>query len=341
MYDMMTLSWSYDLDERMDRSTTEARYYHEYNEHAIPEIRTKKNPEYSSSLRTLIRECLHIKIGKRPTPEQLLERTQRGLEAAVRSRRLDAEDDDGPRVYHMGHEINHMPVGDAGLSMHRYDFVALRNEHFPDPAWQPLLSARWASAVRNGNLINQPVEEGGPKRGRPPLKATVRHDPRPLDARANPHGVKWKLRPLASEKVGPGDNGDDDDVDDDRQRDLEYQKEIGERIRNTGPHDTQELIPNPDNGDAARPRNASEDTRTSLERATDHLIAMAREMAHPRNVPPVQGPRLRLNPPKTPPDHQPRSTRKRRRAMGLSIDENFEEAEGHVVEGHNLRKRRR
>lgn len=339
MYDMMTLAWSYGLDDKMDRYTTEARYYGAYNEHAIPEIRTKKKPEYSSSLRDLIRECLHIKIAKRPTPQQLLEHIQSGLAAMVRSRQEDAGEPNGPRVYHMGNEINHMPVGDAGLTMTRDEWKVFRADHWLNPLWQPLLSGRWAEKVRNGELVKQPIEEGGPKRERRPINGTVKPDPRPLDAFLNHRGVIWKLRSSSLDGDLQGENEDNGD-NDRRQREIDYQNEIADRIRKSGPHDTRELSPKPNDGGGAKLADTFEEARTSMQRAADRLAAMAGEMVHPGDVPPSQIPRIILHPPGEASNHQPRPKRKRKRAMGISIDENFQEAEGRVVRGHNLRKRR-
>jgi hypothetical protein len=270
MYDLLTLSWPFDLDDRMDKYTTEARYYGEYNEHAISEIKTKKKPEYSNLIRDLIRECLHIKIAKRPTPEQVLERTKRGLEAVVRSREGETGDRNGPRLYYMGNEINHMPVGGAGLGVSRGDWAAIREQFFLNPLWQPLLSGRWADEVKSGELVNRPIEEGGPKRKRRPVHGNVKADVH------NQRGVAWVLRSSSLDRETP-----------------------------TQPSN---ILPRPPSDQARRPSNQPQ---------------------------PPSGQQ-----PQAPPSQQPRRPKKRRRVMGISIDEDFQEATGRVVEGHNLRKRR-
>lgn len=340
MYDMLTLSWSDELDEKMHKTTTEAEYYGSLREHAIPEIRTNKKPEYSSDLRDLIRECLHIEIGKRPTPQQLLERTQRGLEAAAQSRLQGADDHDGPRVYHMGNEINHMLRGDAGLPAQRSDWKAIREQFWMDPHWEPLLSGRWAPQVRSGELANRPIEEGGPKRPVRPFAGSVRADPRPIDNFQNHRGVIWTLPSLSPERDTPGNNGGSDG---DNQRDLAHPYNPGENKPSSGPHDTGELSPRPNEGDAARPPDAPDDALTNAERTTQRPAEAAGETGQPGNVStgPVQ--RLKINPPKAAPKEQlPRKqTKKRKRVMGISLDDIAQEVQGRNVEGHNLRPKRR
>ena len=340
MYDMMTLSWSYELDEMMYKSATEAEYYGRLNEHAIPEITTNKKPEYSSALRDLIRECLHIEIGKRPTPQQLLERTQRGLETAAQSRLQGADNHDGPRVYHMGNEVNHMPRGDAGLSAQRSDWKAIREQFWLDPHWQPLLSGRWAPQVRSGELVNQPIEEGGPKRPVRPFGGSVQADPRPIDNFQNHRGVIWTLRSLSPERDTPSNKGGSDGDD---PRDLGHQYNPGEDRPSSRPHETQELSPKLDEGDAARPPDAPEDTLTSLERATQRLADAAGERGQPGNVSSRPVRRLKINPPKAAAKKQlpQKQTKKRKRDMGISVDDIAQGVQGRNVEGHNLRPKRR
>lgn len=254
MHDMMKLDYGDQVDGIMDREISERNYYEKYNEHGIPPITTKKVPEYSSSLRDLIRECLHIKIGKRPSPRALLDRTGRGLQAAAESIRTNPHDFNGPRVYYMGHEINHMPAGNAMRAMRQEDFECIEQDMWPDPTWQPLLAARWAPQVINRELVNEPIVEGGPKREIPPLHATVRKDPRPLED--NPRGVRWALQwpsPRNSEqrdKQG-GDEGANNQRGNERtnsQRwrdEMQYQEELGQQLRDSGTHDTLSLSPPP------------------------------------------------------------------------------------------------
>ncbi len=342
MYDLLKLAYWYGLDDGM-RSTTEELYYQEYDQHAIPEITTRKKPEYSTTLRELVRECLHIEIRKRPTPDQLLARTREGLETAMRSRRRNADESNNaevsknpPRVYYMGSEINHMPIGDAEIRMGRDEWREFRGDLWPDPAWQPLLSARWAPEVQKGLLVNHPVVEGGPTRQRPWLDATVRRDPQPL--LGNPRGVIWT--PRSSPSRGDAQRIDGVGGDDDHQREAQYQHELGQRVRDSGPHDTQKINSSPNNSNTTRRPDAFEAARARQERAVDHLAALAGDMPHPPAVP--SGPkRVKLNPPKPPPKQQPQRRQRRRRAMDLSIDDDFREAEGHFIEGHNLRKRPR
>jgi hypothetical protein len=406
MYDLLTLAWPFDLEDTMEKDTTEARYYGEYNEHAIPEIKTTKKPEYSNLIRDLIRECLHIKIAKRPTPEQVLERAQRGLEAVMRSSEGRMGNRNGPRLYYMGNEINHMPVGDAGLSMGRADWAAVRGDVFPNPLWQPLLSGRWADEVRGGQLVNQPIEEGGPKRKRRPVHGYVKADPHSLNYMQNRRAVTWKL--LSS--TLDGEQGKDDEEEQRRQRELDFQDEVANTRQESGPHNGQEVGPTPSINDAASAVDDAEKEAAATQRALEFLQAMAREMVHPnldrdprttanaptdssnvnarppssqarpssknearlpsnqRQPPSSQAQQQSNQPqppsnqsqlpsdqsqppsdqpqpptgqqPQAPPRQQSRRPRKRRRVMGISIDEDFQEATGRVVRGHNLRKRR-
>lgn len=336
MYDMLTLSYGYELDEKM-RSTTEERYYNLYNQHTIPEITTKKNPEYSASLRDLIRECINIEIARRPTPQELLDKTKGALNTLLTSRRDQGLGSAGPKLYYIGHEINHMPLGNAGVPMRRGDWKALRQDHWADPTWQPLLSARWAAQVRNGDLANRPIDEGGPKRGRPPLVATVRRDPGLSGA--NPRGVKWEFPSLTAEGDGLAPRGDEVG-DGDRRDERENDHTLGRNVRDPASTDTQVLSAGANNDDASRGRREASELARQRQRDAERLAAAALEMVHPRDMaPPV--PRIRLLPPQPPPEQQPQLKRKRPRVMGLSIDEHFREPEGSVVEGHNLRKRRR
>jgi hypothetical protein len=363
MYDLMTLSWPDELDGKMDRETTEEEYYHSLHQHAIREITTGKNPDYSPSLRQLIRECLHIEIGKRPTPLELLTRTTIGFSEAVRSRRFQTNQSRGPRVYYMGHEINHMPRGDARIPMLRRDFRAFRKDGRPDPDWQPLLSARWAPEVRNGELVDQPIVEGGPQRKLSFNTAIVTRD------LLRQGGVRWKLRSQPVDGVEQEDDWVSDDVDPSDEE--QYQRDLGHQIRNDGPHDTRVLNPTANRRDAASRRDT---LRLARERANQDQAHLAATTAYypprspkrptpeplspqrsppqrfsrqwptpppPPPPPPLPPRRLRLNPPK-PPQEQPRkAARRKKRVLGLSIDGTLQEAEGDMVEGHNLRKRRR
>jgi len=340
MYDLLTLAWPFSLDENME-NTTEARYYGEYNEHTIPEIKTNRKPEYSTLIRDLIRECLHIKIAKRPTPEQIFERTQRGLEAVVRSREGETGDRNGPRLYYMGNEINHMPLGDAGLDFSHEDWAAVKKEFFVNPLWQPLLSGRWTDAVSSGKLVNRPIEEGGPKRKRRPVQGNVKPDSRPLNEGRNNRGVIWKLRSSSVDR---------EQVEDDEEKQRRQRE------------DNQDEVARPSKNDAAEAVDDANMEPTLSQQANALLDALEEEMEHPRlpleeappttanaptessNVharPPSNQPQPPLGQqPQAPPSQQPRRPKNRRRVMGISIDEDFQEATGRVVKGHNLRRRR-
>jgi hypothetical protein len=222
LHDMLTLHYPDKLDSLM-KSTTEEKYYLQLDQHAIDPITTNKSPEYSLEIRELIRECLHIKIEKRPTPQELLRRTEAGLAAAINSRR-DTGHKKGPRVYYMGHEINHMPLGNAGIEMDRREFRAIRNAYWPDPEWVPLLAGRWEPQVIGGDFRRRRIKIGGPKRIDPVLRGRVKADDDKMDL--GNRGVTWVLQLQDNEEVDHYNDRytTDDDSDDGHQNKATHPK---------------------------------------------------------------------------------------------------------------------
>jgi hypothetical protein len=380
MHDMMTLEYPGKLDEQMNFTTTEHRYYHDYNQHAIPEMTTAKNPEYSSSLRELIRECVHIDMARRPTPKQLLARTQSGLADAASHASQEAGPLKGPRVYYMGNEINHMPLGDANQPMSRGAWRSVRDEVFTVPHWQPLLSARWASQVINRELVNQPIQEGGPQlplRNPRFYRATVRPD----RAEDNPTRVKWSVQTSGR---GPERNKDGKDGGYGGGKEQPKPPELLEEQRRAQQEALNRLVealvgfatpparPSGGNGDESPAGEGHASPPPPPQRVKlnppkpppksplrPQPSPLSRQPSNSTTRPPPKSP-LRPQPsplsrqptrslPDLPPDppagHQPipppRQTQKRKRNMGLSAGRGVEEPEGHVVKGHNLKKRRR
>lgn len=336
MYDLITLSLPSDLDEKVQATTTEFRYYEKYRQHMIADIATRKKPEYSPRLRALIRECLHIKIGKRPTPQQLLERTQLGLQSALTSRSQNAESPNEPRVYYRDNEINSMPIGNAGIPMQREQFHSLKQDLFLDPAWQPLLSGRWAPQVQNWELVGQSFEEGN-KRKRPWLNAHVRRERGPLTRSAR--GVKWTINPSFAK--GKADEPSASQEARAEEEEAQYQRDVREKIMNSGTHDTEVLSSGAILREAAARKEASKNERAKQHQdVVNHLATLARDMPQPPDVPRRES---SIKPPsvKIPPNKQRKPPRRRIRAMGLSVEGIIPEPEGRVVRGHNLRKQRR
>jgi hypothetical protein len=232
MHDLLTLHYPYFLRSRMEH-ISERRYYNNLKEHAIPVIVTKRTPEYSEPLRKLIRECLHVEIGKRPAAEEVLERALDGVEKVREARRKKGgggAESVGPKLFYMGHEINHMPIGDANISMARSEWDELNEDHWPDPDLEKLHSARWEPKKRADKSGKEPVGEGERLQKRRRLDAHVRGDSRRLES--NSRGVIWNLHPSATalkENVG-----NDDDDDKDKPKD---QESPGERPKKPSSHD--------------------------------------------------------------------------------------------------------
>lgn len=144
MYDLLTLSnWTDLYDEmQMDNPSsrvhvtrlTEAEYY-SGGEHIIPEVQTLRKPEYSMSLRELVRDCLRAKIELRPNPATLLERTSRGLNICIAKTRERAGQVSGvfsDRVYYKGNEINRMEPGSPKWPASYNAWARIKDNPYPN-----------------------------------------------------------------------------------------------------------------------------------------------------------------------------------------------------------------
>jgi hypothetical protein len=77
-------------------------------------LRIRRENIYSKQLQSLVRECLHVRMSRRPSPEHLFDLTRQGLEdsrAGAAGRRDSVSD----MVYYKDNEINVMLSGN-------YDF---------------------------------------------------------------------------------------------------------------------------------------------------------------------------------------------------------------------------
>jgi hypothetical protein len=148
MWEMMTLRDSQALNDEINHLTEEA-YWGRMQEEAVDEIQTTRIPEYSETLRALVRRCLRLSPTLRPAPADLHEETQRELRNQAQDVGVEMDGSTlGSRVYYMGNKINDMPVGCNGL----YDqSIRLREEEYlhglqyrcMDPELEPLRKGRW------------------------------------------------------------------------------------------------------------------------------------------------------------------------------------------------------
>ncbi|KAK4936773.1 hypothetical protein LTR10_022430 [Elasticomyces elasticus] len=157
MYTLLTLRRPERLRET--RAKTVQKFVRNGN-HQISGVRTKTPGIYSSRLRHLLDQCIHPNPEARPTHLELLDATRRGLRLAERRLRKKNirdyvqasnaahiaavpagpptdHDPDVPahseKLYFKGHEINNMPLGDAGFRPSKSDIKYLAVDDFVDP----------------------------------------------------------------------------------------------------------------------------------------------------------------------------------------------------------------
>lgn len=151
MYTLVTLRRA----ERLQniRAKTVQKFVRNGN-HQISGVRTKTPGIYSSRLRRLVHRCIDPNPDARPTQLELLDETRRGLRLAERrlrrsrprpdSRASNAvliaaatRDPDVPnhseKLYFKGHEINDMPLGDAGFRPTIDEIKHLAINEYVDP----------------------------------------------------------------------------------------------------------------------------------------------------------------------------------------------------------------
>ena len=122
MYSLMTLDGIYTVSDQVD-SITEAEYTR-FGGNLFPDITvvdiTTGLPVavYSRELREAVLACLRLEPDRRPTAAQLRSLTEAQLHFWAHSRLLETTqtgepyNNDGPKVYYKGAEINSMPQGD-------------------------------------------------------------------------------------------------------------------------------------------------------------------------------------------------------------------------------------
>lgn len=145
MYALATLS----KDQRLAR--IRAKQYNKYRQngnHQISKVTTKVPGVYSSRLRHLIHRCIDPDPANRPSQVELIDATLRGLRLAERRakrarREAHAAAAGDPnveppklpseKVYYRDHEINDLPLGNAGFKPREDDFKYLVREEFTNP----------------------------------------------------------------------------------------------------------------------------------------------------------------------------------------------------------------
>ncbi|OAG41829.1 hypothetical protein AYO21_03832 [Fonsecaea monophora] len=134
IFDLVTLRGSPKHLSQIRAKTLER--YRRNGNHQISHVHTKTPGVYSSRLRHLIRRCLDPDPANRPSQLELMDQTRRGLRLAIK--RAKRHGNYPPKVYYRGHEINDMPLGDAGFQPSRKEFRGLIEHAFTDPD-EPML----------------------------------------------------------------------------------------------------------------------------------------------------------------------------------------------------------
>ncbi|OAP64756.1 hypothetical protein AYL99_00728 [Fonsecaea erecta] len=128
MFEMVTLRKSEKHLEKV-RAKTLKRFRRNGN-HQISHVYTKKPGAYSSRLRHLIHRCLDPDPANRPSQLELMDQTRRGLRLAIKRAKRAGE---FPVKVYPGHDINNMPLGDAGFRPTAGDFKYMIESEFVDP----------------------------------------------------------------------------------------------------------------------------------------------------------------------------------------------------------------
>lgn len=100
-------------------------------------LRIRRENIYSKQLQGLVRECLHVRMSWRPSPEHLFDLTRRGLEnscAGAAGRRDFVSD----MVYYKDNVINAMLPGNYDIEYRQGDYNALVKSIYWDVEWPRL-----------------------------------------------------------------------------------------------------------------------------------------------------------------------------------------------------------
>lgn len=160
MYELLTHESARTFSERLDAMTEED--YIAWGNHSIPPLRTHREPEYTYALRQLVRRCLNLRPGLRPTAREILEvtgpmvehygdqvgKTRGGggsfFQQSTRTYQL-------PKLYFKENEINHMPLGphlpQFGVDDQYQAAFAAAEDKYGAPIWGPIQHpnrAQWA-----------------------------------------------------------------------------------------------------------------------------------------------------------------------------------------------------
>ena len=184
MYSLMTLEKdSFAL--RAERAKN-VEQFRQFGNHQIKPLDTKKRGFYTAQLRNLIRQCLNPDPAKRPPQLELMDQTRRGLQMALKRARRARKP---TRVYFRGHEINDMPLGDAGFTGGKEEVKRLVTDEFVNPDLPRLKIPRKKYADVPDHLLNPGWKK--------------------MYDKTNSHR-RW-FKPVGAPPDPPKDDGEDDD----------------------------------------------------------------------------------------------------------------------------------
>ena len=150
------------LEEVLKKCTEEQ--YHHLNKHFIPMgvcYGKGETPSYSEKLRQLVHNCLKLDCYDRPPITRLVRDVDALYQEAIKKAREDF-DNNNPRVYYQGNEINNMPLGRAGFPNATGLPNSVLNPRFPDfdvvTLQRPERQDRAESEVRSS--VNGPADGG-------------------------------------------------------------------------------------------------------------------------------------------------------------------------------------
>ncbi|ERF72103.1 hypothetical protein EPUS_02894 [Endocarpon pusillum Z07020] len=169
--------------------------YNAWGRNTIPNLVTKKDPEYSYELRHLVRRCLNLKPSLRPTVEQILEVTGAKIkeyETEVAKITRGATDPvthakntyQLPKLFFKENEINNMPLGphmqEFGWDDRYLALFAFDEDRYAAPVWGPIQHPNRPAFARYYKELMQQKEEKKQNANRKRVQNTM--DPTAVDA---------------------------------------------------------------------------------------------------------------------------------------------------------------
>lgn len=229
MHELLTHERARIFSQRLD-AMTEGQYV-AWGYNSIPNLLTKKRPEYSFELRRLVMRCLSLRPSLRPTPQEILEVTGRmvgryedELAKYNPTMRLGIQQDSAtyqlPKLYFRENDINNMPLGphlrDFGVDdQHQAAFVA-EEDNYAGPVWGPIQHpnrALWADRYqqmirRDGQKVESSVRIALHDKEKQQLlnvsKAVGNRVP-PQAARAHPARARFRVnKPRVQQRANQG-----------------------------------------------------------------------------------------------------------------------------------------